>query len=185
MRRLAVFLWAAWLAGGWLFPAVAASPEGSVAQAASPGQEARQLLRAQRVGMLATQSVALRGFPFASLTPYALDAQGRPLILISALSQHTLNIRADDRVSLLVYDAAEPDVHDAARLTWIGRAVPVPEGDARARTAYMSRFPAVARFLKAHDFALYRLEPVRGYYIGGFGKIFWLEPRELVSPAGA
>lgn len=179
MGSLARVLVAAWLAAGGL--ALAGSGAWVAAQSAPPSTEARKLLAKERVGVLATRSVALPGYPFASLTPYALDGQGRPLILISALSQHTVNILADDRVSLLVYDATHPDVHDAARLTWTGRAVPTEDAQAKAR--YLARFPEAKRFFQAHDFTLYYLTPVRGYYIGGFGRIFWIEPGELVTPA--
>lgn len=177
MRSVARVLVVAGLAAGGL--TLAASGAWVAAQAASPAQEARGLLEQGRVGVLATTSVALSGYPFASLTPYALDAQGRPLILISTLSQHTVNILADDRVSLLVYDATHPDVHDAARLTWTGRALPAEEAPAKAR--YLARFPEAKRFFQAHDFKLYYLTPVRGYYIGGFGRIFWIEPGELTK----
>jgi putative heme iron utilization protein len=177
MRSVARVLIVAGLAAGGL--TLAASGAWVAAQSALPAQEARRLLAQGRVGVLATTSVALPGYPFASLTPYALDAQGRPLILISTLSQHTVNILADDRVSLLVYDAAHPDVHDAARLTWTGRARPAEEAPAKAR--YLARFPEAKRFFQAHDFKLYYLTPVRGYYIGGFGRIFWIEPGEMTN----
>ena len=157
-------------------------PVGAVAaEPAPPAPEARRLLAKERVGTLSTTSVAMPGYPFGSLTPYALDAQGRPLILISTLSQHTRNIQADARVSLLVYDTAHADVHDAPRLTWVGRAVPVPAGDTQNRGRYLARFPEAERFFKAHDFRLYHLTPVRGYYIGGFGRIFWIEPKDLAA----
>lgn len=165
--------------GGLTLPPLAGAV---AAQPAPPAPEARALLAKERVGTLSTQSVAMPGYPFGSLTPYALDAQGRPLILISALSQHTLNIRANPRVSLLVYDTAHPDVHDAPRLTWVGRAVPVPPGDPQPKARYLQRFPEAKRFFQAHDFTLYTLTPVRGYYIGGFGRIFWIEPEDLQTP---
>lgn len=178
MRSVARVLVVAGLAAGGL--TLAASGAWVAAQSPSPAREARRLLEQGRVGVLATTSVALRGYPFASLTPYALDTQGRPLILISTLSQHTVNILADDRVSLLVYDAAHPDVHDAARLTWTGRALPAEEAPAKAR--YLARFPEAKRFFQAHDFKLYYLTPVRGYYIGGFGRIFWIKPGDMTPP---
>ncbi|HKC51124.1 MAG TPA: heme iron utilization protein, partial [Myxococcota bacterium] len=33
----------------------------------------------------------IAGFPFGSLTPYALRADGTPFVLISAIAQHTRN----------------------------------------------------------------------------------------------
>lgn len=182
MEKVARGMFAACLAGWFANSAFGGL---SAAQPATPGQEAQRLLREQRVGVLATRSVVMSGYPFASLTPYALDRRGRPLILISTLSEHTRNIVAGDRVSMLVYDTTDRDVHEAARLTWIGRAVRVPAEDASAWARYKARFPESERFFKAHDFRLYRIEPVRGYYIGGFGRIFWIEPSDLVVRASS
>ena len=67
-------------------------------------QFARHLASSHKVGTLATQSLRLKGYPFASLAPYILDAQGNPVFLISALAIHTKNLQADPRASLLIFD---------------------------------------------------------------------------------
>ena len=55
--------------------------------------------------------------------PYALDAAGRPLFLISTMAMHTQNLEADPRASLLV---TQPDWTGdplaAGRLTLMGEA---------------------------------------------------------------
>ncbi|MGH9816446.1 MAG: heme iron utilization protein, partial [Candidatus Acidiferrales bacterium] len=56
------------------------------------GAEARQLLLRDYQGVLSTLSVAVSGYPFGSLVPYCLDRQGRPIILISRIAQHSKNI---------------------------------------------------------------------------------------------
>src|SRR5215470_11626125 len=50
-----------------------------------------------RTGTLSTLSRRQPGHPFGSLMPYALDATGRPLFLISTLAMHTRNLDADPR----------------------------------------------------------------------------------------
>jgi len=45
--------------------------------------EARRLLRAHRYGALSTLSRKLDGYPFGSITPYAVDHDGSLVILIS------------------------------------------------------------------------------------------------------
>jgi len=40
--------------------------------------------------------------PSDRLMPYALDAQGRPIFLISTMAMHTQNLQADPRASLFV-----------------------------------------------------------------------------------
>ena len=64
-------------------------------------REARELLLREYRGVLSTQSKAMPGFPFGSVVPYCLDAQGWPLILISRIAQHTHNLKVDGKCSLL------------------------------------------------------------------------------------
>lgn len=141
---------------------------------------ARHLLASQRHGVLSTHSVDLPGYPFGSLTPYVPSHAGEPLILISTLAQHTRNILEDARISLMVYDGQNPDVQAAARLTWVGEAIKVDADDTGARERYMRYFPDAAGYFEAHDFDLYRLSLKRARFIGGFGRIYWVEPGEMV-----
>ena len=65
---------------------------------------ARQLFLQESFGVLSTISVDLPGYPFGSVTPYCADEQGRPVLYISHIAQHTRNILADSRVSLTVFE---------------------------------------------------------------------------------
>lgn len=56
-------------------------------------KHARELLLKEYRGVLSTLSKAMPGFPFGSVVPYCLDEQGRPLILISRIAQHTHNLQ--------------------------------------------------------------------------------------------
>jgi putative heme iron utilization protein len=147
---------------------------------------ARDLLREQRVGVLATLSVRHGGgHPITSLAPYALDAHGDPVLLLSALAQHTRNVEADPRASLLVHDpaAAERDPRTAPRLTLVGRVHRATQGeepDARAR--YLARHPD-ARGLLALDFALYLLVVEEAQLVGGFGAAGWI-PGDAIRGGG-
>lgn len=142
---------------------------------------ARSLLASQRHGVLSTISVDLPGYPFGSITPYAVSHRGEPVILISTLAQHTKNILADSRVSLTIHDAMASDVQASGRLTWVGDAYAVDPADQAARNRYMRYFPEAESYFQAHDFDLYRIELRRARFIGGFGQIHWLEPAQLVA----
>jgi putative heme iron utilization protein len=138
---------------------------------------ARELMRKVRVGVLATLSVRHGGgHPVASLAPFALDARGEPILLLSELAQHTRNLAADPRASLFVHDpaAAERDPRTAPRLTLVGRVHRATQGeepDAKAR--YLALHPE-ARGLFALDFGLYLLEIAEGQLVGGFGAAGWI-----------
>src|ERR1700747_1279315 len=91
---------------------------------------ARELFLQESFGVLSTISVDLPGYPFGSVTPYCADEQGRPVIYISYIAQHTKNIVADSRVSLTVFEAQQgaTDIQAQGRVTLIGDARPV-DGD--------------------------------------------------------
>ncbi|MBT6843654.1 MAG: HugZ family protein [Candidatus Melainabacteria bacterium] len=138
--------------------------------------EARSLLRQEAHGVLATISLDLPGYPFGSLTPYSLDQQGNPIILVSDIAQHTKNIQADSRVSLTVVENGD---QNSGRLTFVADATRV-EDDLVAES-YFKHYPSARHYGEAHSFGFYRLELKRARYIAGFGKIFWVEPDEFLQ----
>jgi putative heme iron utilization protein len=142
--------------------------------------DARRLLRRHNFGVLSTHSLDMPGYPFGSVAPYAVDRTGEPVILISDLAQHTRNIGADPRVSLTVLDANAREQQAASRLTVLADARKVDAPDEATRHCYAAHFPESASYFDFHDFALYRLEVRRARYIGGFGKIHWVRPEDLL-----
>ncbi len=149
-------------------------------------KHARELLLKEYRGVLSTHSKAMPGFPFGSVVPYCLDAEGRPLILISRIAQHTQNLHKDAKCSLLVGEREAEDVQAVGRLTLLAEARPLRDEEvAAAATRYYRYFPDSADYHKAHDFDFWCLEPVRWRYIGGFGAIHWLDGVNLANPFAA
>src|SRR5713226_3516961 len=144
---------------------------------------ARRLLLEQSFGVLSTISLDVPGYPFGSVTPYCADQQCRPVIYISTIAQHTRNILADSRVSLTVFDSdgGSEDVQARGRLTYIANAGPVPREEADVQDRYFRYFPSSRQYEQTHDFAFFRLEPVRLRFIGGFGRIYWLEANQFMA----
>src|SRR6202030_4594668 len=107
-----------------------------------PARIARQLLRRQQRGTLAT---SMRGAPYASLVLFVADLDASPLMLLSDLAQHSRNIAFDPRVSLLL-DATEghPDPLTGPRLTLLGRARPTE--DRRCLARFIAHHPASAGY---------------------------------------
>jgi putative heme iron utilization protein len=140
-------------------------------------ERAKTLLAQHDTGTLATVSRKHAGHPFASLMPYALDDDGRALLLISSMAVHTQNLRADARASLLVTaGTAGVDPLAAARVTLVGDAVPILPGDVgTARERYLLRHPAAASWVDFDDFAFWRLVAADVYFIGGFGAMGWVD----------
>lgn len=131
-------------------------------------------------GALATHSVAVPGYPFATALPFATDQQHRPLFLISRLAEHTQNLAADPRASLLVrIPLAEGEM---ARATVVGSVGPI-ETESLLVERYLRYQPEAERFLDFGDFRFFRMEPVQARIIGGFAQAGWLDGERIaVSP---
>lgn len=155
---------------------------------AKASRHARQLLLKEYRGVLSTHSRSMPGYPFGSVVPYCLDGQGRPLILISRIAQHTHNLSLDPKCSMLVGEREAEDVQAVGRVTVMAQARKLVEADRieAAAMRYYRYFPGSQSYHSAHDFDFWVLEPVRYRYIGGFGAIHWLDDVALVNPfAGA
>jgi putative heme iron utilization protein len=134
----------------------------------------RQLLATERQAVLATLSARHAGWPFASVAPYAVGADGQPLLLLSDLAEHTRNARADPRASLLVQESAAVDDPQAgARVTLLGMLELANEE--AARSAYVARHAQAAEYLLLGDFHVWRLNVSEARYVNGFGDMGWLE----------
>lgn len=139
------------------------------------GIAARRLIRGCGHAALAT---SLDGRPYVSLVAVACALDATPLLLLSDLAQHTRNIAADPRVSLLVSGAgALPDPLAGPRLSLVGRAEPAADAAARAR--FVARHPSAAAYGGFADFRLYRVIAERGHLVAGFGRIAWVDGAAL------
>jgi putative heme iron utilization protein len=141
----------------------------------SPGAFGRRLVRGRDRAALATSQ---HGAPFASLVLIVADLDASPLLLLSDLAQHSRNIAFDPRVSLLL-DATQGhlDPLTGPRLTVIGRAEAID--DPRRLARFSAHHPTSAIYSGFGDFHLYRVTAERGHLVAGFGRIDWIEGREL------
>src|SRR3954464_14044471 len=115
---------------------------------------ARVLLAAASRGVLSTLSVHRAGFPYGSVTPYALSAEGAPLLLLSRLAAHTKNLLADPRASLFLGGrTARQDAPAGAPISLPARVTPLPAADERdARGRYVAPWPRATDYLALGDF---------------------------------
>ncbi len=141
---------------------------------------ARRLIRGRGHAALATRldRDGSRGHPYASLVATACDTAGNPLMLLSDLAQHSANIKADSRVSLLFGDTGgHANPLAGPRLSLLGDALPI--GDQAARARFVARHPTAARYAGFADFRLYRVTASRGHLVAGFGRIEWIDGARL------
>lgn len=140
------------------------------------------LLHAASSGTLATNSVALPGYPFATALPFVPDQRHFPIFLVSRLAEHTKNLLADGRASFLVSSPLEGSVLTGARMTLVGDVAHIdasPELTAR----YLRYQPDAEQYLSLGDFAFFQLTPKRARHIAGFGQMGWVEQAELENAA--
>lgn len=129
---------------------------------------AKRLLRTVRAGALATLGREA-GHPFASLVTVATDLDGSPLMLMSRLAAHTLNLERDPRASLLLAQGGKGDPLAHPRLTVIGRAE--RSAEPRVRRRFFARHPKASLYADFGDFSFWRLGVEGAHLIGGFGRI--------------
>jgi hypothetical protein len=131
------------------------------------------LLHEAAHAILSTHSTQLPGYPYGTAVPLVIDEAQRPLLLISALAEHTKNLLADPRASLAVIEAGQANVQDAARATLVGRIEPFqPRPELVQR--YLRYQPDAEQFLQL-DFQFFRMQVERIRYIGGIGRMGWLD----------
>ena len=143
--------------------------------------EARKLLRAARSGTLAT---VVDGQPFASLVTPACAPDLGVLLLLSDLSEHTRHLRAEPRCSILVTGAAEGlNPQTAPRLTVTGTAERMADPAVKAR--FVAVHPYAAMYADFGDFAIWRIRPLGGSFVGGFARAARLRAADLTPEPAA
>ncbi|MDQ8039764.1 MAG: DUF2470 domain-containing protein [Cellulomonas sp.] len=133
--------------------------------------EALRFMHQMSYGTLATQSVAVAGYPFGSLVTYCFDYENKPILQLSNIAQHTKNIQADSRVSLTVV-LPQIDIQASPRITYLGDAHLVESRAIEER--YYRYFPEARTYHEMHDFKFYRIETKKIRLITTFGKIYWV-----------
>jgi putative heme iron utilization protein len=148
---------------------------------ASPAWQARMLLRAARVGTLATSA---EGQPFASLVTPGTAPDFSPLLFLSSLSEHTRHLRAEPRCAVMVAGpAVEQNPQTAPRVTVTGIAEPAPDPALKAR--WLAVHPYAALYADFADFSLWRIRPLAGLLVGGFARATRLRQSDLTPDPAA
>jgi putative heme iron utilization protein len=151
--------------------------------------ELRALLNRQRVAALGTTDDDAA--PFVSMVPYAIEVHSRCLVIhVSALAAHSHNLRARDRVALLVAQSELPGepVHALPRVTLQGQArVLERESPAwtAARGAYLERFPEALPMTELGDFSFVVIDVTGARQVAGFGAARSIDAQEVRLALGA
>lgn len=147
----------------------------------SDAELARRLFAGNRVGYFSTLSSDPVGYPFGSILPYVLDSKSNPIFLVSTLAEHTKNFLNDPRASLLATEQIKANVDPLAlqRATLIGHVEPAAEEEVRDQ--YLAAHPSARNYVEMKDFGFYRLAVEAVRYIGGFGRMSWIDSSEFAA----
>lgn len=174
---------------------------------ATPAENVKRWLFEESHGTLCTTAAKkdVEGWPFGSVVPYALTADGRPLLLLAGIAAHTANLRRDNRATLFVMEQnvdGDPQAH--WRIGVMGKLVRLLDStskkakrhqgeqerhtnqaptrliDSHAYEAlyarYVEKVPNADGYRSMHDFDIWCFDDItKVRYIAGFGKITWVE----------
>ncbi len=156
-------------------------------------RDARRVYRSTFAGDMATlgrEGTPTEGYPFGSVTPFIIDHTGCPVVQMAMLAEHTKNVYANGKASLLLRQVErQHNVNTGWRLAMSGDLTEIIDADDLERVAesYYRAYPEARDYAKVHDFRFFRLTIVAARVIMGFGKISWVEPKDLMiaSPFNA
>lgn len=143
-------------------------------------RKVRNFLDFNHNGFLSTLSNSQKGYPFGSITPYDVGKDGKPVIFISFLAEHYKNLVKEPKACLTIpdwYGHIDPQLY--ARLSIIGEFKKVTTE--QTADNYWERFPEANERKLAHNFCFYELEPHKFRWVGGFGEIYWIDAKEILS----
>ncbi len=140
------------------------------------GERARTLVSGIQTGTLCTIAKEPAGFPYGSFVTFAME-DANPAFFISELAEHTKNLRSDARASLLVAEGGDGDPLARGRVTLLGHGRKLMAGAERdaAKQAYLQAHPNAEYYIEYADFAFWRLDVDAVRYIGGYGRMSWVE----------
>ena len=141
-----------------------------------PGSVARRLMRTTRQVSLATIDSASEGRPYASLSLVACGHDAAPLLLLPVFAQHSINIRNDNRISILFFKAR--DAITQGRVSIIGKAI--PSEDHLLKKRFLSRHFSSQIYQQFNDAVLYRVSIERVNFVLGDDQMYKLDMTEVI-----
>ena len=137
-------------------------------------ERARTLVAQMTTGTLCTLADDPEGYPYGSFVTVGFD-DANPVFLVSTMAEHTRNLQRDPRASLLVAEGGSEDPLANGRVTLLGLCTRVEGDGGTARTAFLATHLNAAYYVDFGDFAFWKLGVESIRYIGGYGRMSWVE----------
>ena len=142
-------------------------------------KNAVSLLRNASEGVLSTISVRNDGYPFGSFVTFVTDVDRSILIYASNIAQHTINLKEDSKSCLTLFKIDDDfDKQNSSRMTLLGDLKALPNEEVESvKNRFENFLPESKKYAAMHDFNFYMLHINQVRWIGGFGKIAWLDAK--------
>lgn len=143
------------------------------------------MLEALLASPIAALGTLHEGAPFVSMVPVVPAPGGSGfLIHVSRLAQHTRDLVADARMSLLftapLTEDQDPLALPRVTLQGVAEVIAADSGEyEQAAEAYLARFPQAEMTLGLGDFSFFRLRPATGRLVLGFGRALSLDAAQI------
>ena len=136
---------------------------------------ARTMARKIGTATLCTMSTNPDGYPYGSFVTYSIH-NGDPIFLISALAEHTKNLQLSSKSSLLISEGGEGNPLALGRVTLIGDCSRMPDEERlSAKENFLEKHESASFYVDFKDFDFYKLKVSSVRYIGGFGRMSWID----------
>ena len=135
------------------------------------------LYRNKLHGILSTISKVHNDYPFGSFVTYVPSRCRTIYLYLSDLAEHTENLHYNSKSCITISRTTDNgDIQNSERLTLIGDLSPVQDKDFEdCGKRFHSILPESKKYSEMHDFKFYQLSIKSARWIGGFGKIAWLD----------
>lgn len=172
----------------------------------NPASNVAQWLEDVHHGTLCTISShsELKGFPYGSIVPFAIDNDGMPYILVAEIAAHTKNMLIDSKSCLFISHPnpkGDPQANWRASIFGMFKRIITPsrknnfeqkdldeciliseEEERKMLVRYCQRVPNAKNYIETHNFYFWKMENIEKVrYIAGFGKICWIEGNEAAQ----
>ena len=138
--------------------------------------DAVSLYRENDNGILSTISKKHDDYPFGSFVTYVSGRSRTVYLYLSDLADHTKNLKHTPKACLTISTLnTSGDKQNSARLTLVGDLVPINTSEFEScKNRFYQILPESKTYAKMHDFNFYKIQIKNIRWIGGFGKIAWL-----------
>lgn len=128
---------------------------------------------------LQISSITPEGKPYASYAPYTLK-QDHIYVLLSDIAQHAVNLKTHPIASLLIIEDEDSakELFARKRVSYTAAAAHIPVGSLAWKTGIESlkarHGERIEKLSELADFHLFKLSPMDGRYVKGFGRAYTL-----------